>query len=310
MDDQFRSIGLFALAAVLTGGVYVATKAGLPYVPPVLFASFRFGVAAVLLMGYVRLTTQDWYPSTRADWMAILAAGGLVVATANALLFVGQQFTTSATAAVLVSVNPVLTAGFAVVLLPNTDFSLRRLVGLLVGLAGVGIVARPASASAPLLSALGVGLIVAAATALALGSVLLRRVTTQLSTLAITGWATAVGGLTLFVLSLALGESIAAIEWTRTAVVAVAYNGLLATPVVYVAYFELVETIGPVRVNLLTYASPVVTAVAGWALLGETVPPATMAGFVVIATGFVLVNYRAFRRAIRLGSSTTGRTGE
>ena len=222
MNGRLRPMVLFVLAAVLTGGVYVATKAGLAYIPPVLFASLRFGFAALLLLSYVRATTSNWYPSTLGDWLAVLTAGGLIIAAANALLFVGQQFVSSATAAILVSINPVLTAVFAVALLPQNGFSVRRFVGLLTGLVGIGAVARPDSPTLLKPSVTGAGLIITAAVALALGSVLLRRVTATLSTLAITGWATAVGGLMLFGISIILGESPAAIDWTQTAIVVLA----------------------------------------------------------------------------------------
>ena len=119
MVVRYRNAVLFGLAAILIGGVYVATKIGLSYLPPVFFASLRFGFAAVPLLIYVRITTPQWQPRTRDDWYTILASGGLVVAAANVFLFVGQQFTTSATAAVIASLSPVLTVGFAVVFLSN-----------------------------------------------------------------------------------------------------------------------------------------------------------------------------------------------
>ena len=42
--------------------------------------------------------------------------------------------------------------------------------------------------------------------------------------------------------------------------------------------------------NLLFYFVPVVSAVGGWALLGETIPTLSLVGFGVIFAGFLLVS--------------------
>ena len=117
----------------------------------------------------------------------------------------------------------------------------------------------------------------------------MRRSTPDLSTLAIIGWATMMGGLILFVLSLTLGESIAGVRWNRTTILAVAYSGLLVTPIIYFVYFEFVRIISPVRVSFLVHVSPVVTAIA-WILLEEGLPPPTLIGFIIITTEFVLAH--------------------
>lgn len=293
MDSRYRNLGFFLTAATLTGGTYVANKAGLPYLPPVFFASLRFLVAAGFLLPYVTLRSEPLRPQTRTDYLAILASGGFVVAAANAFLFVGQQYATSATAAILISLSPILTVGLAAIALPSTNLTWRRVSGVLLGLVGVGIVAHPDPSNLLSATILGQGLIFLAALALAVGGVALRYFQSTLSSLAITAWATFVGGLVMLALSLIRGEPILAASWSTIALLAVIYNGVIATPLGYVAYFTLLETVGPVRVNLLTYVSPFVTALAGWLLLGEHISRLTIGGFVVITIGFVLVEYQS-----------------
>lgn len=292
MNPRHRNAGLFALAATLTGGMYVANKAGLPHLPPMFFASVRFLVAAGLLLPYLAVRGTPLRPRSRVDVLAISVSGGLVVAAANGFLFVGQQYTTSATAAILISLTPVLTVGLAVVFLPGERLTRSRVAGVLLGFVGVGLVAQP-ELTLVTTTHLGKALIILGALSLALGGVTLRQLPSTLSPLAIAGWATFVGGVGLFGLSLSYGESVLTVSWTSVAVLAVVYNGVIATPLGYVAYFTLLETVGPVRVNLLTYASPLVTSLAGWLLLGESLSPAVAAGFVVIAAGFLLVEYQA-----------------
>lgn len=298
MGSRHRTAGLFLVAATLTGGVYVANSAGLPHLPPVFFASLRFLVAAGVLLPYVSLRSTRAVPRTRTEYLTILASGGLVVGAANVFLFVGQQYTTSATAAVLVGFSPVLTVPLAAAVLPNERLTRRRVLGVILGFVGVGVVSQPSPAMAASTSIAGVGLVLLAASSLAVGGVVLRRLDGSLPPLAVTAWAMLVGGMTMLVLSFLRGEPIAAVRWPPVAVLAVGYNGLVATPVGYLAYFTLLDTVGPVRVNLLTYVSPVVSAVAGWALLGESLAGTTVVGFVTIAAGFALVEHRTLAREL------------
>ncbi|MFC6726380.1 DMT family transporter, partial [Halobium palmae] len=116
-----RTVVLFVLASLLFGGTFVGAKAGLDYFPPLLFVAFRFDVAAVVLLSYAAVTSDpgELFPRTRGDWGGVLATGVLVIGLANALLFVGQQYATSAVASVVFSLNPVLTPVFAALLLAD-----------------------------------------------------------------------------------------------------------------------------------------------------------------------------------------------
>jgi len=77
--------------------------------------------------------------------------------------------------------------------------------------------------------------------------------------------------------------------------VAVLYLGIFASAVAYIVYFDLLARYGPLEVNLVAYASPVVAAVAGWLLLAEPITPTTVGGFAVILAGFVLLKRRELR---------------
>lgn len=298
MDARYRNTGFFFTAAILTGGTYVANTAGLSYLPPVFFASLRFLIAAGLLLPYVAFRSEPLRPQSRTDYLTILASGGLVVGAANALLFIGQQYTTSATAAILISLSPILSVGLAVAVLPDERLALRGVVGVVLGLLGVGIVAQPTPSNLFSSTMLGIGLLLLAAVALAVGGVALRHLQSSLSSLAVAAWATFVGGIAMLVLSLARGEPVATTAWSRVALLAVIYNGVVATPIGYIAYFSLLESVGPVRVNLLTYVSPLVTAVFGWLLLDEQLSPLTLVGFLVITTGFFLIEYRSLTQEV------------
>ena len=285
-----RSLAAFAAAGILFGGTFVAAKAGLDYFPPLLFVALRFDVAAVALLGYAAVTTPraDFLPRTRRDAAGILATGVLAIGLTNAMLFVGQEYTTSAAAAIVFSLNPILTPVFAALLLTDEHLSTRGVLGMALGFVGVALVVNP-DPSTLLDGGVGKLVLFGGAVSGALGSVLIRRAGGGLSSTVRTAWGLPFAALCCHLLSLAVGESPAAVEWTPAAVLALAYVGLLAGAVAYIAYFGLLDAAGAIRANLVFYAVPVVAAVGGWVVLGETISALAVTGFVTIFTGFAVL---------------------
>ncbi|WP_231184184.1 DMT family transporter [Haladaptatus sp. DYF46] len=104
---------LFAYVALAWGGSYVAISVGLHNLPPVFFAASRLDIAAVVLVPSVVAWYDDWRSKTTGDWVTVCAAGLFVAAGTNAFLFLGQESTPSAVAAVVFALNPILATLFA-----------------------------------------------------------------------------------------------------------------------------------------------------------------------------------------------------
>jgi drug/metabolite transporter (DMT)-like permease len=289
-----RTVVLFALASLLFGGTFVAAKAGLAYFPPLLFVALRFDVAAVALAGFALLTMSrsDLVPRTRGDILGIVATGVFAIGLANALLFVGQQDATSAVGAIVFGLNPILTPVFAAVLLADERLSTRGAIGMALGLVGVTLVVNPGPATL-LAGGLGKLLIFAGAASGALGTVLIRRADTTISSTARTAWGLPLAAVLTHALSLASGESAGAIVWTPEALLALAYVGVFAGAIAYIAYFGLIDAAGAISANLVFYVTPAVATLGGWLLLGETISLLTVVGFAVIVAGFAVLGSKS-----------------
>jgi drug/metabolite transporter (DMT)-like permease len=297
LSPRYRDAALFVLLAVLFGGSFVAIKTGLRDLPPVLFAGLRFDVAAVALLAYVALSRprSAWLPRTRADLLGVGVAATFLVALNNAFLFAGQATTTPAAAAVMYGLNPVLAPVFAWALLGRRLARLEA-AGVAVALGGVLLIVGPSPSALIGPGAAGQLLVLVAATAVALGSVLLRRLDTRMDGVALTAWAMAVGAVLLHGASLAAGESPTAVLGIDAATVAsVLVLGLPSTALAYAIYFGLIARLGPVRANLVAYAVPVFAALTGWVVLGAPVSVPTAVGFLVVVAGFALVERDAVR---------------
>ena len=296
---RYRNLLLFLVLSVVWGSAFVAIKAGLADIPPVLFAAIRYDIAGVLMFGYVAVAVEQWRPRSRADWAAVAVGTVFLIAGYHVFLFVGEQGTTSAAAAVIVSLSPVLTTGFARLFLPSERLTAAGVGGMVLGLLGVAVLVSPDPANLLTEDVVSSGLVFGAAVSFALGSVLTRWLDAELPIETMEAWSMVGGAGLMHGLALTLpGESLSAITWSPRALLALGYLSIVASALGFLIYFDLLERLGPIEINLVSYLAPVVAAVVGVALLGEVIDVSTAVGFVLIAGGFGLLKRRELAREV------------
>lgn len=297
--SRYRNVAFFLFLAAIWGTSFVAIKAGLAYVPPVLFAALRYDIAGVIMLAYASSVVDQWRPRERDEWATVAVGATLLIAAYHTFLFVGEQHTTAAAAAVLVSLSPVLTTGFTRVLLPSDTLSVVGIIGVLAGLLGVAVIAQPDPNRLLATDVIAKGFVFCAAASFALGSVLTRRINASMPIETMEAWSMLGGALMMHIVSVTLGEPLEPAMWATPEVVgALAYLSLVASAVGFLLYFDLLDRLGAVEINMVSYVAPIFAAVVGWLYLGEVVNTATLIGFGLIAFGFVLVKRQALREEV------------
>ena len=304
---RHRNFLLFVILAAVWGSAFMAIKAGLEFFPPVLFAAIRYDIAGVIMLVYAAFAADRLLPRTRGEWELVVIGGVLMIAAYHAFLFVGEQETTSAAAAVVISLSPVLTTGFARALLPSERLTPLGIAGLLLGLAGVAILARPDPGNLLAGDVIGKLLVFLAAASFAFGSVLAQRIEDTLPIETMEAWSMLIGAALMHAVSPLRGESFAAISWTPGAIWALAYLSLAASALGFLIYFDLLERLGAIEINLVSYVAPIFAALSGWLFLDEIVEPETVVGFLVIVVGFGLIKREALARELpKVRAALTG----
>jgi len=298
---RYRNLALFLVLAAVWGSAFMAINAGLAYFPPVLFAALRYDIAAVIMLAYAAYVVDDPVPRGRGQWTLVAVGATLLIAAYHALLFVGEAdpAVTSAIAAVIISLSPVLTTVFARALLPSERLTLLGIAGLLVGLAGAVVLAAPDPTNLTGDGTIAKFLVFLAAAAFALGSVLTRTVDAKLPIETMEAWSMLLGALLMHAVALALGESMADVVWTAEAVIALVYLAVAASALGFLIYFDLLERLGPIEINLVSYVAPLFAALSGWIFLAEGITTTTVVGFLCICVGFALVKRAAIRNELR-----------
>jgi drug/metabolite transporter (DMT)-like permease len=294
--SRARDAALFITLATLWGLSFPAISIGLDYLPPLLFAAFRYDVAAVLLLGYAAVGVDDWQPAGRPNQLAIIG-GGLFLIAGNGLLFIGQQTVPSGVAAILQALVPIATAVWALFLL-GERLSVLGAIGVGIGFLGISLVVRPDPNNLLGGDTVGRLLIVGQVISVTLGGVLVQRAGPSLHRVALAGWSMLLGGIVLHLLSLGTGEFPSTSVADPTAMGSVLYLGIFSTAIAFYIYFYILETHGAFETSLVAYLVPVVATVVSVFILDEPISILTVVGFALVAIGFTLLKRDALREAI------------
>jgi drug/metabolite transporter (DMT)-like permease len=312
-ERLLAEIGLLAVV-VLWGGNFVVVKAAVSVVPPVAFTSLRYALAAVTLLGLLRLREGD-IRLPRADVVPVAALGVIGFGIYQVLWTVGLQSVAAGDSALIVAATPVLVAVLAVaagsdVLTPT------RAAGALVSFAGVALVVGADSGLGLDRSIVGdlltLGAAVCWAVYTAWGAPILRRH----SALRTTAWTTVFGALFLAPIGAAqlvvAGPSGAGGGGVLDLAVlaAIAYSGWLAAGFPNVAVFHAVALLGPTRVTAYQYLVPAVTVVFAFFALREPVRVGQVVGGAIIVTGILIMRRTTVIRRSRARQLSSPPGGE
>ncbi|CAO3360218.1 DMT family transporter [Azospirillum palustre] len=275
--------GLFVL---LWSTGFIGAKYGLPYVEPLTFLLIRLGLVAVVL-ALVALASRAPWPKDWATAGRIALAGLLVhgVYLSGVFLAIAHGLPAGVTA-LIVGIQPLLTAALSGPLL-GERVSGRQWVGLLLGLAGVGLVVRE-KLSVDAEHLIGIAYAMAALVGITLGTLYQKRHGGGMDLRSGTAIQYAATAVVLAVVA-PLTETMQ-VQWTGEFIFALLWLCFVLSVGAIFLLFALIRRGAAAKVASLFYLTPPVTALVAWVLFGEKLGVAALAGMAVAVCGVALVN--------------------
>ena len=271
---------LFAAMSLIWGVPYLFIKiADDGGISPAVVAWGRVTLAAVVLL--ILAVRAGTLGSVRGRMRWIVAFGVCEVAIPFPLVAVSEQHLPSSLTAILMATVPLLIALLAIRLDASERPTPVRLLGLILGFAGVVALVGLDVSNRPG-EALGVVSVLTAATGYAIGPFILKRHLLTLDSRATFG--ASLGVASLFILPAAIVTAPARVPGVGP-IAAVVVLGLLCTALAFVVYNHLIAETGPARASVITYVNPVVAVALGVALLGESPGAGAIAGLLLILAG-------------------------
>ncbi|MHC5904526.1 DMT family transporter [Streptomyces sp. S6] len=272
---------LFSLMGVVWGIPYLMIKVAVEDLSPTMVVFTRCALGAALLLPFA--IRQGGLPrAVRAHWLPMLAFAVIEIVGPWITLTDAERHLSSSTAGLLIAGVPIVGVVLARFFGDTERLGTRRVAGLALGLAGVGVLTVPHLTGGDARSLAEVLVtVIGYATAPLIAARHLKDVPSLHLTAACLAFAALVYA------------PFAAATWpsempSATVLVSLAGLGVICTAIAFVAFLELIKEIGPTRSTVITYINPAVAVAAGALFLGESLTVGIGVAFTLILAGSVL----------------------
>jgi drug/metabolite transporter (DMT)-like permease len=296
--------------SVLWGGSFFFNGVAIKELPVFTVVVSRIVLAALILLAVMRITGRKM-PGDARLWRAFFGLGLINNAIPFSLIVWGQSHIASGVASILNATTPLFTVIIAHYFTGDEKMSWNRLLGVLIGFAGVVIMI-----GSDTLHALGVNVfaqlaVLLAALCYAISGVFARR----FRAMGISPIATATGQLTASSIILLPVLLIVDRPWTlpmpgMATIAALFAVASLSTALAYILYFRILASSGATNVLLVTFLVPVSAILLGVFVLGEVLYLKHFLGMAMIGAGLAAIDGRLPAMMRRIFSSRlTPKTG-
>ncbi len=305
---NLRDWGRLILLSLLWGATYLLSAIALKGWPagagngvtPLVLVWLRVTIAAATLLA-VLAALGVALPRGRSVWTAFFGMGLLNNVLPFTLIFWGQSQLPASVAAGLASILNATTPLFTVIVLHVFTADERatplKILGVLLGLAGVAIMI-----GLDVLSGVGAGAIgqiacLSGALVYAFSSLYGRR----FKALSVTPLQTAFGQLAASTLMMSLVTVLVSRPWEAASpgavpLLAIAAMAIFSTAFAYILFFQILASAGATNLMLVTFLIPVSAILLGVVVLGEALTLQHLVGMAFIGAGLAAIDGRLFRR--------------
>ena len=279
---------IFITLGIIWSSSFLWIKIAIEEMGPMTLVAYRvlfgllFGIAVILIQ-------REKMPRTLKAWTPLLVLGLTNVAIPFFLISWGEKTIDSGVASILDATVPLFTIVVAHFLLHDDKMTVQKVVGLLIGFAGVVVLmSKDIGASAG--SLLGQGAVILASAFYAGSSIYARKFTEDtpgiFRSMGPLVSATAVMWLVSFFFEAPVHVPDQPIIW-----IALLWLGILGSGVAFVMVFYLIHEIGPTRTTMVTYLFPLGGVTLGVIFLHETLTWEIVVGAVLILASLVVANW-------------------
>ena len=277
---------LVGILCFIWGSTWPVIKIGLGALPPFLGAGWRFAVAALCLFGLswlqgVRL------PRSRLAHVGLLLHGLCGIGVSYGAVYWGEQYIPSGLSAVLFATHPFFVMLFAHIAIAAEPITLRKLVGVGLGLVGVMLIFQDDLLLSSRTSMMAAGITLLSPLVAAVSNVSIKRWGSHLHPYHLTALPMTYAAAALFVVSW-LTEDRSAASWTGTAIGSVLYLAIVGSVAAFGIFYTLLKQFAVSTLAFVTYIFPVVALVLGYTLLGETLEVQALTGAATIVIGIAV----------------------
>jgi drug/metabolite transporter (DMT)-like permease len=285
--------GLLVLLSVLWGCTFLFVGIALKDLPPFTIVLARVAMAAALLIPVVYLLGHR-LPTTWAQWQPFIGMSLLNNVIPFSLMVTGQKSVASGLVAVLNATTPLFSLLVAHALTTDEKLHANKLIGVVMGIFGVGVLVGPEALFGRASQALGMGLVLGGALSYGFSGLWGRRL--KASPPIVTAASQLISSTVLLIPLAALFEQPWQLPFPGVETMA-ALIGLasLSTALAYIIFFRIMAVSGSSNVMLVTLLIPLTAIPLGIWKFGEQLLLRHFAGALVIGLSLLVIDGRLLR---------------
>ncbi|MBI2762778.1 MAG: DMT family transporter [Chloroflexi bacterium] len=288
---------LLVALGFMWGTSYVFIKIGVETLPTFTLIAARLGIGLTILATVV-FVAREPLPRNPKIYGHLVVMAMINIVVPFYLITTAERSVDSTLAAILNGAVPLFVILIASLFLHDEPITVNRLVGLVVGYAGVVIlVSRSLGVAGNQSSVAGELALLGSTLSYAAGAVYARRNTRGLRPMIPAFFQVGFAFVIVSVIAL-LFEDPLSVQWSFPAVGSVVWLGILGSGLAYLVNFRLLSRIGATRTSLVAYLLPVVGIIAGALVFQETVDARVLFGTGFVIGGVALVNSRYGQRRL------------
>ena len=299
--SRFQLISAFTAVYVVWGSTYLAIKFAIVSFPPFLMAGFRFILSSLIIFGIARFFSKE--KIELRFWKDALIIGGALLLGGNGGVVWAEQYVPSGLTALIVATVPIWMVLFDWMHPHGSKPTLKIVVGLVLGFAGLLIMVSPTSLfQGEHVNPLGAGALLIATCSWAAGSVYSRRADLPKSKFLTVAMEMFAGGTLLLLAGTITGEwnNFNLANVSSTSVFAFFYLIAFGSVIGFTSYIWLLEAAGPAKASTYAYINPVIAVFLGWIIGGEEITSRILfaALFIILGVVFIITkrNFLRFRK--------------
>lgn len=272
---------VWILTCLIWSTVWLFIKIGVRDVPPVSFAAVRLAIA-IAVMVPVTLNARTPLPRAPRHWRLIAGTGVILLGVNYALLNWGLQYVSSGLTAVLQAMTPAFALVFSHYLLHDEPMTVRRVAGLALGIAGVGVIFWDRLTFGDDRAFAGAVSVTLGAVCVAFAYVMIRRGGRHLAPGIISTGQMVAAFVPLLILAAVMEGNPFTMRWTPAALGSVVYLALAGSVAAAWLNYWLLSRVGAVNLLIMGLVEPVVAILLGAWILDEALSSRSLAGGAVI----------------------------
>jgi drug/metabolite transporter (DMT)-like permease len=288
--------GLLFLISFTWGLSFFFIEIILREIAPFTLVFYRISIAALIAVTWLYFSGKR-LPFDRHSWGKFFVLGAINNLIPFSLISWGQVYISSSLASILNATTPLFAAVLAHFLTSDEHLTGHRIVGILLGIIGVGLLVGPEALYGMSSNVLGQYAILAAAISYACGGIYTRQLKDMPVLVAMTGTLIAASILTLPLVLIYEYPVKTSLHWTTIG--ALLGISVFGTAFAYMLYFHIIRTVGATNTLLVTFLVPITALLLGVLVLKESLSQHAIVGMLVIFAGLVAVDGRLIRKLLR-----------